>query len=237
MSRLASRSQRPVDTAALARHGDAVHFVGTTVTVHRERGNRMGLLDKATKLAAAAREQLETARGQLDDVHARREASSVRPAASEPLDDHEKQVVRRAIANGAPDPATLLSSAQASAAIGHELGGPNLTYADRSIGVAYEASGGADQYWRVEANSWHGDEDGFDAAGFFRDAVAGVVTGDPVEGVGERALFDGQRLYVLAPPHLIHVETRTPDGTSVEQATVVARCVLENLAASMRPST
>jgi hypothetical protein len=189
----------------------------------------MGLLDKATKLAAAAREQLETAREQLDDVHARRAASSVRPAASEPLDDHEKRVVRRAIANGAPDPATLLSCAQASAAIGRELGGPNLTYDDRSIGVAYEASGGADEYWRVEANSWHGDEDGFDAAGFFQDAIADLVAGEPVEGVGDRAVYDGRRLYVLATPHLIHVEARTPDGTSVQQATVVARCVLENL--------
>jgi hypothetical protein len=189
----------------------------------------MGLLDKATKLAAAAREQLETAREQLDDVHARRAASSVRPAASEPLDDHEKRVVRRAIANGAPDPATLLSCAQASAAIGRELGGPNLTYDDRSIGVAYEASGRADEYWRVEANSWHGDEDGFDAAGFFQDAIADLVAGEPVAGVGDRAVYDGRRLYVLATPHLIHVEARTPDGTSVEQATVVARCVLENL--------
>ncbi len=189
----------------------------------------MGLLDKATKLAAAARVQLETAREQLDDPTARREpdpsddGAGAAPAA---LDD---TLVRRAIANGAPDPATLLSSAQASAAIGHVLGGPNLTHADRAIGVAYESTGPDGELWRVEASSWHGDPERFDAAACFHETIVPRVGGVEVDGLGDQALWDGTRLYVLARDRLIEVATRAPDGTSAEQATAVARCVLANL--------
>lgn len=187
----------------------------------------MGMLDKATKLAAAARAQLETAREQLDDVHPRRVPAA--PLATAPRGAREEQLVRDAIAAGAPDPATLLSCAQASAALGHELGGPNLTCGERSIGVAYEASAPGDRHWRVEVSCWRGAAAVFDAAACFRETIAARVAGAAVAELGDRALWDGVRLYVLTGDRLFDVATHAPEGTSVAQASAVARRVLANL--------
>lgn len=182
----------------------------------------MGLLDKAVKLATNAKDQYEELRGARDEA-------SVRPVAVKPLDDHEQSVLRRAMAHGAPDPAALLSRAEASHVLGVELGEGRLTYDDSSVGLEFAASGRRNERWSVMVGAWHGDEDGFDPYDTYR-FVAEHVEGDQQADLGEQAIWDGSRLFVLAAPLLFQVEVRTPggDGNRAE-AVAVARRVLARL--------
>src|SRR3954447_18707479 len=73
----------------------------------------MGFLDKAVKAAAQAKNQ-------IDDVREARAQNAVQPVQHGPLPDHERQVLERAQALGALNPFALLTSAEASAAVGAE---------------------------------------------------------------------------------------------------------------------
>src|SRR3954471_19421288 len=100
----------------------------------------MGFLDKAVKAAAQAKEQVDT-------VRAARAEAAIQPVDPGPLDEHEAQVYQRAMALGALDPFQLLTSAEATAAVGQQVGGPGLTYGDDTIGVKFEARGRGNDHW------------------------------------------------------------------------------------------
>ncbi|MBB4662321.1 hypothetical protein [Conexibacter arvalis] len=182
----------------------------------------MGLLDKAHKLATSAK-------GQYEELRAARDEASVKPVEPQRLGDHEQDVLRRAMAWGAPDPAALLSRAEASHVLGVELGDGSLTYDDSSVGLEFAAAGRRGERWSVTVGAWHGDEDGYDPAASFR-FVAESLAGDRVDDLGQEALWDGTRLFVLAAPLLFQVEVRTPggDGNRAE-AVAVARRVLARI--------
>ena len=179
----------------------------------------MGLFDKAVKLATTAKDQYEELRGA-------REEASVKPVAAQPLSDHEADVLRRAMAHGAPDPAALLSRAEASHVLGVELGEGRLTYDDSSVGLEFAATGRKHDRWSVAVSAWHGDEDGFDPLESYR-FIAEHVEGEQLPELGQQATWDGSRLFVLSSPLLFQVEVRTPagDGNRAE-AVAVARRVL-----------
>lgn len=179
----------------------------------------MGLLDKAVKLASTAKDQYE-------ELRATREDLAVRPVAVSALDDHEQQVLRRALAHGAPDPAALISRAEASHVLGVELGEGRLTYSDSSVGLEFAAAGRRNDRWSVAVSAWHGDEDGFFPEEQFR-FIAEHVEGEPLHDLGEAAVWSGSMLFVLASPLLFQVEVRTPAGSDHRpEASAVARRVL-----------
>ena len=62
------------------------------------------------------------AKNQIDDVREARAQNAVQPVHHGPLPDHERQVLEQAQALGALNPFALLTSAEASAAVGQELG-------------------------------------------------------------------------------------------------------------------
>jgi hypothetical protein len=182
----------------------------------------MGLLDKAAKLAT-------TAKGQYEELRGAREEAAVKPIAPAPLDGHAEGVLRRAMQCGAPDPAVLLSRAEAMHVLGVELGKGRLVYDDSSIGLEFAARGRRNDRWSVGVSAWHGDEDGFDPVDQFR-FIADHVEGEPVGDLGEAAIWDGTLLFVLASPLLFQVEVHTPAGSAHRaEATAVARRVLARL--------
>lgn len=185
----------------------------------------MGLLDKAVKFAS-------TAKDQFDELRETRDAAAVRPVTPARRDEHEQSVLRRAMACGAPDPEALLSRSEASHVAGVELGEPSLTYDDRSIGLRFAAQGRKPtQRWSVEVSAWHGDEDGYDPVESF-EFVAEHVEGETFTDLGQRAVYDGSRLYVLAFPLMFHVEVHAPDQDERErraQTIAVAQRVLARL--------
>jgi len=184
----------------------------------------MGLLDKAAKLAT-------TAKGQYDELRAARDEAAVKPVAAAPLDDHERGVLERALRYGAPDPSALMSRAEASHVLGVELGEGRLTYDDSQVGLEYAAAGRRHDRWSVTVGAWHGDEDGFFPADQFQ-FIAEHVDGEPAAGLGEAAVWDGSRLFVLAEPLLFQVEVRTPAGSNHRpEAEAVARRVLARIEA------
>lgn len=182
----------------------------------------MGILDKAAKLATSAKDQ-------YDELRGAREEAAVKPVVPERFDDHREQVLRRAIACGAPDPTALISRPEAAHVLGVELGEGRLVYDDSSIGLEFAATGRRNDRWSVGVSAWHGDEDGFDPVDQFR-FIAEHVEGEPVDGVGEAAVWDGRLLFVLATPLLFQVEVRTPQGGGHRpEATAVARRVLARI--------
>lgn len=182
----------------------------------------MGILDKAAKLAT-------TAKGQYDGLRAARDEAAVRPVTATALDDHEREVLERALRRGAPDPAALLSRAEASHVLGVELGEGRLTYDESQIGLEYAAAGRRNDRWSVTVGAWHGDDDGFFPAEQFQ-FIAEHVAGEPAAGLGEAAVWDGSRLFVLAQPLLFQVEVRTPAGGNHRpEAEAVARRVLARI--------
>ncbi|MDO8188768.1 hypothetical protein Q5424_19945 [Conexibacter sp. JD483] len=183
----------------------------------------MGLLEKATKLAT-------TAKGQYDELRATRDEAAVKPVAVTPLSDHERDVLQHALRHGAPDPAALCSRAEASHVLGVELGEGRLTYDDSQVGLEYAAAGRRQDRWSVSVGAWHGDADGFFPAEQYA-FIAEHVEGEPLDGLGEAAVWDGERLYVLAAPLLFQVEVRTPAGGGHRpEAEAVARRVLARVA-------
>lgn len=184
----------------------------------------MGLLDKAAKFAATAKDQFEELRD------ARNEAA-VQPVAPPLPGDHDEQVRRHAMASGAPDPNTLLSRAEASHIVGVELGDARLLYDDSTIGIEYAAAGRRGDSWSVAVSAWHGDGNGFDPVEQYA-FITEHVEGGAVEQLGQRALWDGSRLFVLAAPLLFHAEVTTPDSDERRaEAIAVARRVLARMEA------
>ncbi len=179
----------------------------------------MGLLDKAMQAAAAAKQQLDEVR-----------ETGVKPVAAAPLGEHEQGVLARARALGAPDPAAMLSQPEAAAALGVPLGPPSLTYTDDAIGVRYAAEDRKRRRWSVEVNFQYGDDDGFEAALWWRDMVMEHYGhGEEVAGLGDAAVAADAYLFVLSDPIVFHVQVATPDGEQSEAAVAVARSVLSRL--------
>lgn len=187
----------------------------------------MGFLDKAAKAAAQAKNQ-------IDDVREARAQNAVQPVNHGPLSDHERQSLERAQALGALNPFALLTSAEASAAVGQELGDAALSGGDDTIGVMYEARGRGNDHWRVSVDVYHATQPGvpFEAEPFMREWV---VDNDPdavpVEGVGHQAFFSGDLLWVLYGPILFYVQGTTPQGPlPVDACAQVANQVVARLA-------
>jgi hypothetical protein len=188
----------------------------------------MGFLDKAVKAAAQAKNQ-------IDDVREARAQNAVQPVQHGPLPDHERQVLERAQALGALNPFALLTSAEASAAVGQQLGDAALSYGDDTIGVMYEARGRGNDHWRVSVDVYHATEPGipFEAEQFLREMVLDNAVDDDrvtVEGVGHQAYLVSDYLWVLYGPILFYVNGITPQGPlPVDACAQVARQVVARL--------
>jgi hypothetical protein len=186
----------------------------------------MGFLDKAVKAAAQAKNQ-------IDDVRETRAQNAVQPVNHGPLSDHDRQSLERAQALGALNPFALLTSAEASAAVGQQLGDAALSGGDDTIGVMYEARGRGNDHWRVQVDVYHATEPGFpfEAEPFLREWV---IDNDPdavpVEGVGHQAFLSYDYLWVLYGPILFYVHGITPQGSlPVDASAQVARQVVGRL--------
>ena len=182
----------------------------------------MSFLKKAVAAAAVAKNQ-------LDDVLEQRAAASVRPVAAAGPDDHEQRVVARARALGAPDPFSLLTAERASAAAGHELGGPALTYSDDMLGVKYEASGSGGRHFRAAVSAFHAiDEDtAFDAREHWDSYLSEMVSdGEPVGGLGDAAVARDTEVFVLSGDRLLMVEVSTPGEGDRDRAIALAHDVV-----------
>jgi hypothetical protein len=183
----------------------------------------MGFMDKAIKAAAVAKTQ-------LDEVRATREQTSVKPVDSGPLSDHEQQVLARARALGAPDPVAMLTQPEAASVVDVPLGPPSLTYTDDGIGVRYVAEDRKRRRWSVEVTFQYGDEDGFDAALWWRDMVLDHYgEGEEIAGLGDAAIWNPPALFVLADPLVFYVQVSTPHGDQRDAAIAVARMVTARL--------
>ena len=186
----------------------------------------MGFLDKAAKAAAQAKEQVDT-------VRAARAEAAVQPVQHGPLDDHQRQSLERAMAMGALNPFALLTSEEASAIVGQQLGDAGLSGGDDTIGVMYEARGRGNDHWRVSVDVYHATEPGvpFEAELFMREMV---LDNDPdavqVPGVGDQAWLSYDLLWVLYGPVLFYAQGTTPAGPlGVEQLAAVAQRVVTRL--------
>lgn len=186
----------------------------------------MGFLDKAVKAAAQAK-------GQVDTVRAARAEAAVQPVQHGPLDDHERQVLERAMAMGALNPFALLTSEEASGILGQQLGDPALSYGDDTIGVRYEARGRANDHWQVTVDVYYANEPGipFEAEIFLRDMVLANDDGAvEVPGLADGAWLSYDYLWVLYGPILFYVHGQTPAGAlGVEQLAAVAQRVVARL--------
>jgi hypothetical protein len=142
-------------------------------------------------------------------------------------------VVERAMALGALNPFALLTSEEASAIVGQQLGDAGLSYGDDTVGVQYEARGRGNDHWRVTVDVYHATEPGvpFEAERFLREMV---LDNDPdavqVPGLGDQAWLSYDYLWVLYGPILFYVHGTTPAGSlPVEQSAQVAQRVVERL--------
>src|SRR3954447_11856915 len=168
----------------------------------------MGFLDKAVKVAAQAKNQ-------IDDVREARAQNAVQPVDQGPLPDHERQVLERALALGALNPFALLTVQEASGAVGQQLGDPGLSYSDDTIGARYEARGRGNDHWRVEVDVYYATEAGvpFEAEVFLREMVLdNDPDAVPIEAVGHQAFLSSDYLWVRYGPILFYVNGITPDG-------------------------
>jgi hypothetical protein len=183
----------------------------------------MGFLDKAMKAAV-------TAKDQVDHLREQREAASVTAVDGGPLDDHERQVLERAQAAGAPNPFALLTRAEAQSAIGAPVGDPSLSYSDDAVGARFQANSRGGRHWEVAVMVAHSVEDQPLDAHEYYGWIAGTQEGTAVAGVGESAVYAASNLFVLAPPHVFYIEARAPDGdVGVDVLTGLARLVLPRL--------
>jgi hypothetical protein len=184
----------------------------------------MGFLDKAVKVAAQAKNQ-------IDDVREARAQNAVQPVQHGPLPDHERQVLEQALARGALNPFELLTSAEASVAVGQQLGDAGLTYSDDTIGVMYEARGRGNDHWRVEVNVYYAAYDHpFEAEPYLREYVIDMGDSVPVQGIGHQAYLSSDYLWVLYGPILFYVNGTTPDGPlALEACSMVAQSVVQRL--------
>ena len=186
----------------------------------------MGFMDKAVKAATQAKEQVDT-------VRAARAEAAIQPIDPGPIDEQQRQAYERAMALGALDPLQLLTSAEASAAAGQQLGGPGLVAGDDTLGVQFQARGRGNDHWRVELHVYHATEAGvpFEAELFLRDMVIGNDPDAlPVEGVGHQAFMSYDVLWVMYGPILFYVTGTTPQGSlSLDGCVVVARQVAARL--------
>ena len=186
----------------------------------------MGFLDKAVKAAAQAKEQVDT-------VRAARAEAAVQPVQQGPLDDHQRQVVERAMAMGALNPFALLSREEASAIVGQELGDAGLSWGDDTIGVQYEARGRGNDIWRVTVDMYYATDPAypFQAEPFLREMVLANDDGAvQVPGLADQAWFSSEYLWVLYGPVLFYVHGQTPAGPlAVEPCAQVAQRVVERL--------
>ena len=189
----------------------------------------MGFLDKAVKIAA-------TAKVQLDEVRDARAAAAVKPVEPAPRTEHEEELVEDARERGAPDPYLLLLQPEAMDVLGQPVGAPSLTYGDDTLGVKFEASAPGNRHWRAEVSAFHGTDDRrhFDAAAHWLTYLKPLIEDDatPVPGLGDAALQQDTHLYVLAGPVLLMVSVQTPagpDGGDRERTRALARQVVHRL--------
>ena len=187
----------------------------------------MGFLDKAAKAAFQAKQQVDT-------VRAARAEAAVQPVQRGPLDDHERQTLERAMAQGALNPFALLTREEASAAVGQQLGDPGLSLGGGdTVGVMYEARGRGSDHWRVTVDVYYAPEPGipFEAELFLREMVLDNDSDAvPVEGVGDQAFLSADYLWVLYGPILFYVSGNTPNGPlPLAAASVVGQQVVERL--------
>jgi hypothetical protein len=113
---------------------------------------------------------------------------------------------------------------------GQPLGGPQLTYSDQSLGVRYVARDRRGRCWSVELATWYLEDGAGDVDAVWQMLEPAWELGEPLDGVGRTAHWDGSRLYVRADPVVFHVEVGVPDEHSSRgRARLAAQDVLARL--------
>lgn len=140
------------------------------------------------------------------------------------------EVVRRALALGAPDPYSLITHDEVVALTGLPVGGPSLTYADDDLGVRFDAQS-RDRSWSFAVHAGHAVDQAtpFDPRRWYEWMVE-LLPGAEKVPLGESARYRDGLLYVLGQGHAFYVLVDVPeDSPAREWAVRLAGRVLERL--------
>ncbi|HEY8581947.1 MAG TPA: hypothetical protein VIL49_03340 [Capillimicrobium sp.] len=191
----------------------------------------MSFLKKAAQAAAVAKERAEDAKEKIDELRAERDAASVRPAASERLDEADRERLGRALAHGAVDPTMLLSREEASELVGTELGLDHIGHDDMSLRARYLAEDRKRRRWQVDVASWYLPEGPPAGAAEVWDALEPArELEEPIAGLGRAAFAQEANVFVWAGDAVFSVEARLPEqGGDLERSLEAARRIAGRL--------
>lgn len=122
-------------------------------------------------------------------------------------------VMRRAIALGAPDPFTLITHDEVVALTGLPVGGPTLTYTDDDVGIRFDAQG-FERSWSFGVHVGHAVDAGtaFDPGRWYEWMVQ-LLRGAEVVELGDSARYLDGLLYVLGEGRAFYVMVDAPAGS------------------------
>ena len=184
---------------------------------------RVGFTDRFREAAEAARAKLAE-HGVLNDAGAIHGVQAVDPHSQ------DISIANRAMSLGAPDPYSLITHDEVVALTGIPVGGPSLTYADDDLGVRFDAEDGHRRAWSFGVHAGHAvnDDTLFDPVSWFEWMVALLDEPEPVEGLGDAAVYEDGLLYVRGQGRAFYVLVDAPKGSPAKPwATVIASRVLE----------
>ena len=187
----------------------------------------MGFTDRFREAAEAARAKLAET-GVLNDADAIHGVHAVDPHSQ------DISIAKRAMALGAPDPYSLITHDEVVALTGIPVGGPSLTYADDDLGVRFDAEDGHRRAWSFGVHAGHAvsDDIPFDPLSWFEWMVALLDEPEPVDDLGDKAVYEDGLLYVRGEGRAFYVLVDAPQGSPIKLlwATTLARRVLDRFA-------
>jgi hypothetical protein len=187
----------------------------------------VGFTDRFREAAEAARARLAET-GVLNDADAIHGVHAVDPHSQ------DISIAKRAMALGAPDPYSLITHDEVVALTGIPVGGPSLTYADDDLGVRFDAEDGHRRAWSFGVHAGHAvsDDIPFDPLSWFEWMVALLDEPEPVDDLGDKAVYEDGLLYVRGEGRAFYVLVDAPQGPAIKLlwATTLARRVLERFA-------
>jgi hypothetical protein len=187
----------------------------------------VGFTDRFREAAEAARAKLAET-GVLNDADAIHGVHAVDPHSQ------DISIAKRAMALGAPDPYSLITHDEVVALTGIPVGGPSLTYADDDLGVRFDAEDGHRRAWSFGVHAGHAvsDDIPFDPLSWFEWMVALLDEPEPVDDLGDKAVYEDGLLYVRGEGRAFYVLVDAPQGSPIKLlwATTLARRVLDRFA-------
>jgi hypothetical protein len=187
----------------------------------------VGFAERFRDAAEAARAKLQE-HGVIQDAAAIHGVHPVGPT------EHDLDTAKRAMVLGAPDPYSLITHDEVVALTGIPVGGPSLTYADDDLGVRFDAEDGHRRAWSFGVHAGHAvsDDIPFDPLSWFEWMVALLDEPEPVDDLGDKAVYEDGLLYVRGEGRAFYVLVDAPQGPSIKLlwATTLARRVLDRFA-------